>query len=232
MLDSTDRGGRSSVGRAPGCGPGGRGFESHRSPSQEVAANDQFLVCVQRIGADCPSGPFYQPSTKLGERRSGRSPTGGDLALTLRSAPREAISLGSPCCSHSSGMRWYSRATPPTRPAWTPDPATARMAVAGSGVSPLQATLANRPAPRLAAASARPPAGRGSSGGRASARRHRHRDSRPRPIRRGTIARMTSVTMGEPLVRLDIGAELSRRLAWLDLLTRRSSAMLDTPPAS
>ena len=26
------RGGRSSVGRAPGCGPGGRGFESHRSP--------------------------------------------------------------------------------------------------------------------------------------------------------------------------------------------------------
>ncbi len=27
------RGGRSSVGRAPGCGPGGRGFESRRSPS-------------------------------------------------------------------------------------------------------------------------------------------------------------------------------------------------------
>src|SRR6185503_4529824 len=26
------RGGRSSVGRAPGCGPGGRGFESRRSP--------------------------------------------------------------------------------------------------------------------------------------------------------------------------------------------------------
>ena len=32
MLDSTSRGGRSSAGRAPGCGPGGRGFESHRSP--------------------------------------------------------------------------------------------------------------------------------------------------------------------------------------------------------
>ena len=26
------RGGRSSIGRAPGCGPGGCGFESHRSP--------------------------------------------------------------------------------------------------------------------------------------------------------------------------------------------------------
>ncbi len=25
-------GGRSSVGRAPGCDPGGRGFEPHRSP--------------------------------------------------------------------------------------------------------------------------------------------------------------------------------------------------------
>ena len=28
------RGGRSSAGRAPGCGPGGRGFESRRSPSR------------------------------------------------------------------------------------------------------------------------------------------------------------------------------------------------------
>ena len=31
-LHSFSRGGRSSVGRAPGCGPGGRGFESRRSP--------------------------------------------------------------------------------------------------------------------------------------------------------------------------------------------------------
>ena len=30
---SQRHGGRSSVGRAPGCGPGGRGFESRRSPS-------------------------------------------------------------------------------------------------------------------------------------------------------------------------------------------------------
>ena len=30
--DCEARGGRSSAGRAPGCGPGGRGFESPRSP--------------------------------------------------------------------------------------------------------------------------------------------------------------------------------------------------------
>ena len=32
ILLSKIYGGRSSVGRAPGCGPGGRGFESHRPP--------------------------------------------------------------------------------------------------------------------------------------------------------------------------------------------------------
>jgi hypothetical protein len=41
MVDSEARGGRSSAGRAPGCGPGGRGFESHRSPSR-IPANRQF----------------------------------------------------------------------------------------------------------------------------------------------------------------------------------------------
>src|SRR5262249_48847338 len=37
-------GGRSSAGRAPGCGPGGRGFESHRSPS--VMCQDIPDTCV------------------------------------------------------------------------------------------------------------------------------------------------------------------------------------------
>ena len=32
MLHKKMDGGRSSVGRAPGCGPGGRGFKSRRSP--------------------------------------------------------------------------------------------------------------------------------------------------------------------------------------------------------
>src|SRR6478609_9530524 len=31
-VHSAPHGGRSSAGRAPGCGPGGRGFESPRSP--------------------------------------------------------------------------------------------------------------------------------------------------------------------------------------------------------
>ena len=42
MLDWKARrvnGGRSSVGRAPGCGPGGRGFEPHRSPQPPIDAD-------------------------------------------------------------------------------------------------------------------------------------------------------------------------------------------------
>ena len=35
-----DYGGRSSVGRAPGCDPGGRGFEPHRSP--QIGKNKLF----------------------------------------------------------------------------------------------------------------------------------------------------------------------------------------------
>ena len=41
-LDWTPRGGRSSAGRAPGCGPGGRRFESGRPPLIEVPANGQL----------------------------------------------------------------------------------------------------------------------------------------------------------------------------------------------
>ena len=36
------RGGRSSAGRAPGCGPGGRGFESPRSPLRKPRAGGVF----------------------------------------------------------------------------------------------------------------------------------------------------------------------------------------------
>jgi hypothetical protein len=37
-------GGRSSVGRAQGCGPCGRGFESHRSPHQSASVADRNVV--------------------------------------------------------------------------------------------------------------------------------------------------------------------------------------------
>src|SRR5207237_4071027 len=36
-LSCLGRGGGSSVGRAPGCGPGGRGFESHPPPHTKLA---------------------------------------------------------------------------------------------------------------------------------------------------------------------------------------------------
>ncbi len=43
LVDSGSRGGRSSAGRAPGCGPGGRGFESPRSPF-EVPGNRRLSI--------------------------------------------------------------------------------------------------------------------------------------------------------------------------------------------
>ena len=55
-LDSRAPGGRSSVGRAPGCGPGGRGFESRRSPLSEPPAK---RVCSQRA---------EQPKSAHGDR--------------------------------------------------------------------------------------------------------------------------------------------------------------------
>ena len=51
MVDSASRGGRSSVGRAPGCGPGGRGFESHRSPSRKSC----YQAVSRRSFAPAPS---------------------------------------------------------------------------------------------------------------------------------------------------------------------------------
>src|ERR1700759_1101709 len=39
-------GGRSSVGRAPGCGPGGRGFESHRSPLSAVPSQRRLIATI------------------------------------------------------------------------------------------------------------------------------------------------------------------------------------------
>ena len=54
---SRDPGGRSSAGRAPGCGPGGRGFESRRSPSVRPSVR--------------PSGNRLQwTSSRSGGRRS------------------------------------------------------------------------------------------------------------------------------------------------------------------
>jgi hypothetical protein len=45
------RGERSSVGRAPGCGPGGRRFESGRSPSKKATLTRRFCA-VWAVGHD------------------------------------------------------------------------------------------------------------------------------------------------------------------------------------
>ena len=42
-------GGRSSVGRAPGCGPGRRGFESRRSPGSTAAAGGSIKLPLLRL---------------------------------------------------------------------------------------------------------------------------------------------------------------------------------------
>ncbi len=61
LLDSTPHGGRSSVGRAPGCGPGGRGFKSRRSPSQKPCYGGVSAVLRGFGGA-----PGHQRATKVG----------------------------------------------------------------------------------------------------------------------------------------------------------------------
>ena len=52
-------GGRSSVGRAPGCGPGGRGFEPRRSPLSP--ARSDVLRPVSWLGVYAGSGSRSQP---------------------------------------------------------------------------------------------------------------------------------------------------------------------------
>ena len=57
-LDSmASRGGRSSAGRAPGCGPGGRGFESPRSPLEEPRI--WALYCLRTRDRWCRQNPSW-----------------------------------------------------------------------------------------------------------------------------------------------------------------------------
>jgi hypothetical protein len=45
-----DNGGCSSAGRAPGCGPGGRGFKSHHSPHFKASIEPSSIEAVLGIG--------------------------------------------------------------------------------------------------------------------------------------------------------------------------------------
>ena len=77
MLDSVSRaarGGRSSVGRAPGCGPGGRGFESRRSPYRRpwTAATSSFGPSFRSFALRSNHGPI---SRRLASTRFILDPT-------------------------------------------------------------------------------------------------------------------------------------------------------------
>ena len=67
LLDWLTPGGRSSVGRAPGCGPGGRGFESRRSPSAWLLTP---LLVFAQSGSGCAQNRIWAPrvTTRSGGR--------------------------------------------------------------------------------------------------------------------------------------------------------------------
>jgi hypothetical protein len=71
------RGGGSSVGRAPGCGPGGRGFESHPPPLGPVAQRIERRTSNPRAEVRLLPGPLRLLAT-FGTRMNTRGrPTKG-----------------------------------------------------------------------------------------------------------------------------------------------------------
>src|SRR3954452_14010164 len=84
-LDCSGLGGRSSVGRAPGCGPGGRGFESPRSPlgSPEFAGLSSFRGPLRA------SNVTWRVQGRLVEKRLGPKGTAGGDGLTKAQAEKE-----------------------------------------------------------------------------------------------------------------------------------------------
>lgn len=138
-LPPASRGGRSSAGRAPGCGPGGRGFESHRSPFTKVLQMDIFAVEAARRTI----GPGYQWGTKLwgvdperpterasadadrlpcklaGHSASTAAWRGGDVGgADCASAPRCLIAVRAPR-TFAPGARRFGR--PARGPDWSVD---------------------------------------------------------------------------------------------------------------
>ena len=90
-----DDGERSSVGRAPGCGPGGRGFESHRSPLTTAGSRAGVAELAYALGLG-PSGATLGGSSPLtrilprpghGADRRGHAPR-GEPRPTGRGGPR------------------------------------------------------------------------------------------------------------------------------------------------
>ena len=69
-----DDGGCSSVGRAPGCGPGGRGFKSRHSPGRHpgdrlrIGHDNVPRVVIEGIRCDSSTIPEYAPLAQLAEQ--------------------------------------------------------------------------------------------------------------------------------------------------------------------
>lgn len=59
-------GGSSSVGRAPGCGPGGRGFKSHLSPHKEIPPLSSGVFLFLPPGCGLEKGPALTPTAVAG----------------------------------------------------------------------------------------------------------------------------------------------------------------------
>ena len=59
-------GGSSSVGRAPGCGPGGRGFKSHLSPHKEIPPLSSGVFLFLPPGCGLEKGPALTPMAVAG----------------------------------------------------------------------------------------------------------------------------------------------------------------------
>jgi len=107
-IDLRRRGGRSSVGRAPGCGPGGRGFESRRSPSENPALflNDEGSGSCRPVANVAGAGGAEV-------RRSGR----GRIRLPAWDCFRKSLTTLIPTVVMKSGGTgflscWTPKATP------------------------------------------------------------------------------------------------------------------------
>ena len=85
------RGGGSSVGRAPGCGPGGRGFESRPPPSEQtrgpVAQRTERQPSKLRAVVRLHPGPNRVPSCAAGAKKGWVACGPGAVAATQAHIP-------------------------------------------------------------------------------------------------------------------------------------------------
>ena len=99
-------GGSSSVGRAPGCGPGGRGFKSHLSPHKEIPPLSSGVFLFLPPGYLSGKGPALTPMAVVG------SPGTDEPLLLSRAQGRAGMA------SSFLGGRRAPLSAAGTRPVW------------------------------------------------------------------------------------------------------------------